>query len=229
MSRRLAIIPARGGSQRLPRKNVLDFHGRPMLAWTVAAALESKAFDRVMVSTEDEEIAAAARAAGADVHPRSQALAADSVRVVDVCLEVLDDDKRAGRSYDTLCCLYATAPLRRSDDILAVLGLLEPGVCDFAMAVTRYAHPAHQALVSQGDGILRPMWPELAERRAEQVGEVYVDNGSTYAANVDAFRRQRSFHGPGLRGFSMPFLRSIDIDDMEDLALARCAAGCIGT
>lgn len=217
----LAVIPARGGSRRLPRKNIADFGGRPIIAWTVAAALETGRFDRVVVSTDDADIARVASDAGATVAERAPALASDAARVVDACLDLLDRESAQGRDYGTLCCLYPTAPLRRADDIAAVLDLLEPGVCDFAMATTRYTHPPHQALVAEGDGRLRPFWPELVERRAAELGELYVDNGSTYAADVGAFRRHRSFHGPGLRGWCMPFARSIDIDEGEDLALAR--------
>lgn len=217
----LAVIPARGGSRRLPRKNIADFGGRPIIAWTVAAALETGRFDRVVVSTDDADIARAASAAGAVVADRPAALATDAARVVDACLDLLDREAGQGREHRTLCCLYPTAPLLRADDIAAVLDLLEPGVCDFAMATTRYAHPPHQALVADEDGRLHPVWPELVERRAAELGELCVDNGSTYAADVAAFRRHRSFHGPGLRGWCMPFARSIDIDEREDLALAR--------
>lgn len=219
--RTLAVIPARGGSRRLPRKNVAEFCGRPIIAWTVEAALAADRFERVVVSTEDDEIAREARAAGAEISDRSPALASDTARVVDVCLDLLAQEERADRSYDALCCLYPTAPLRRAEDIAGVLDLLEPGVCDFAMATTRYAHPPHQALVTGADGALRPLWPELVERRQAELGDLCVDNGSTYAVAVAAFRAHRTFYGPGLRGWRMPFARSIDIDEHEDLELAR--------
>lgn len=219
--RSLAVIPARGGSRRLPRKNVAEFCGRPIIAWTVEAALAANRFERVVVSTEDGEIAREARAAGAEISERSPALASDTARVVDVCLDLLAQEERADRSYDALCCLYPTAPLRRAEDIAGVLDLLEPGVCDFAMATTRYAHPPHQALMTGADGALRPLWPELVERREAELGDLCVDNGSTYAVAVAAFRAHRTFYGPGLRGWHMPFARSIDIDEHEDLELAR--------
>lgn len=225
----LAVIPARGGSRRLPRKNIADFGGRPIISWTVSAALETGSFDRVVVSTDDVDIARVAASAGAEVSRRPPALASDTARVVDACLDLLESESDQARKYETLCCLYPTAPLRHAGDIQAVLDLIEPGVCEFAMATTRYTHPPHQALVSQEDGHLRPLWPELVDRRAAELGELYVDNGSTYAARVDAFRRHRTFHGPGLRGWCMPFERSIDIDEQSDLALARRLAGMLET
>lgn len=223
--KRLAVIPARGGSRRLPGKNVADFGGRPIIAWTVDAALETGRFDRIVVSTDDATVARAAAAAGAETVERPQALATDTATVVEVCLDLLCREREAGRNYEVLCCLYPTAPLRRAEDIVAVLDLLDSGVCDFAMATTRYAHPPHQALVTDADGRLRPLWPELVDRRAADLGELCVDNGSTYATKVAAFREHRTFYGPGLRGWCMPFSRSIDIDEREDLELARCLAG----
>ena len=224
--KRLAVIPARGGSRRLARKNVADFGGRPMLVWTVQAAMVCDCFDRVVVSTEDPAIARIGRLAGAELHERSPELASDSARVVDVCLDLLAGEEAAGRSYEILCCLYPTAPLRSADDIVGVMELLQIGVCEFAMATTRYTHPPHQALRRVEDGLLQPLWPDLVDRRASDFGALEVDNGSTYACSVSALRRHRTFYGPGLRGWRMPFERSIDIDELDDLMLAkRLASG----
>jgi len=225
MTRRLALIPARGGSKRLPRKNIIDFGGRPILAYTVESALETGLFDRVCVSTEDPEIADAARAAGAEILSRPDTLATDAARVVDVCLQGLDLEAEAGRTYDVLACLYATAPLRGAADIAAVTRLVQPGVCDFAMAVTDYDQSPHQALKLGENGQLDPMWPELVNLRRSEVPPLMVDNGSTYAVTVETFREHRSFYGPGLRGHQMPRERSIDIDLPGDLDLARFYAG----
>ncbi len=224
MSARLAIIPARGGSKRLPRKNVLPFLGRPMIVHTIEAAAHSGCFGRIVVSTEDEEISGVARGAGAHVHARSSRLAGDEAAVVDVCLEVLDAEEREGRAHDTFVCLYATAPLRRAEDIAAVLSLIDDSHA-FALAATHYALPPHQALRVTAEGVLVPMWPELVGRRASQIGPLVVDNGSTYAARVADFRRVRSFYGPGLRGHVMPRERSVDIDEPADYDLACWYAG----
>src|SRR2546421_3954334 len=129
--RGVCIIPARGGSERLPRKNIVDFLGRPILEYTVEAAKTSGIFTRVVVSTEDREIAEVARHAGAEVHERSNALATDSARVVDVCISLLDDEARSGRAWDFFGCLLATAPMRTADDVRRAYALIEPGVCQF--------------------------------------------------------------------------------------------------
>ena len=217
---RLCVIPARGGSKRLPRKNILRFHGQPMLAYALDAARNSGCFGRILVSSEDEETLELARSLGALVSRRDAALAGDEATVVAVLLDILEREACEGRRYETICCLYPAAPLRRAGDVAAVVALIEPGRCDFAMAVTEYGLPPHQALKLDEEDMLAPLFPELVTLRDDQLGRVVVDNGSTYAAAVEAFRRQRNFYGPGLKGHLMPRSRSIDINTAEDLALA---------
>ena len=221
----IAIIPARGGSKRLPRKNIADFLGRPILAYTIDAARDSGCFERVVVSTEDDQIAGIARNCGAIVDMRAPRLATDEVGLVDVCLDLLDREAEAGRDWQVLACLYATAPLRNADDIRSTFALVEPGRCDFSMAVTSYERYAHQALKLGPHGELEPMWPELVTLRSTALPPLRAGNGSTYVVAVDAFRRHRSFYGPGLRGHDMPVERSVDIDTPHDLELARWTAG----
>ncbi len=220
MTKCLAIIPARGGSKRLPRKNILPFMGRPMVVHTLDAASASHCFDRILVSTEDEEVAAIARATGAELHERTPALATDTATLVELCLDILASEVSEGRHYETIACLYATAPLRRADDITAVVRLAEGPDADFAMAVTAYSLPPYQALRMDANGTLTPMWPELVDLRADKVGRLVVDNGSTNAAKVPEFRKHRTFYGPRLRGHLMPRERSVDIDEQADYDLA---------
>ena len=217
---RVALIPARGGSKRLPRKNIMAFRDKPMLAYSVEAALETGLFDRVVVSTEDQEIAEVAQEAGAIVDKRDPELATDTAMVRQVCLDFLDREENAGRAYDQLCVLYATAPMRGAEDISSVVNLLVPGSCDFALAVTEYDMPPHQALKLLPDNWLEPMWPDIVAERADSIGPLRVDNGSTYAVNVAAFREYKSFYGPKLRGHPMPHWQSVDIDTPENFDLA---------
>lgn len=216
----VAIIPARGGSKRLPRKNLLDFLGSPIIAYTIQAAHASGCFKRVVVSTEDEEIAAISERFGACVHRRPAALATDSATVVEVCLEFLDSEAQAGRNWDVMGCLYATAPLRTAADIRATVALLEPARCAFAMAITKYNVSPHEAMKVGPDNVLTPMWPDLSELRSSDLAPLRVDNGSTYAVDIVSFREQRTFCGRSLRGYEMPISRSIDIDTREDIDLA---------
>jgi pseudaminic acid cytidylyltransferase len=224
MMGRLAIIPARGGSKRLPRKNVADFLGKPIIAYTIEAALGTKLFDRVVVSTEDAEIADVATRYGAVVDRRDVALATDTATVAEVCLCVLGKERDAGREYDVLCCLYATAPLRNAWDIEATVRLLESERCDYAVAVTKYSYYPFQALKLTERGRLEPMWPEYVDRRSHEIGPLFAGNGSTYAVTVKAFESTRNFYGPNMRGHVMPPIRSVDIDEQEDLDVALCFA-----
>jgi pseudaminic acid cytidylyltransferase len=221
----VAIIPARGGSQRLPRKNIADFLGRPMLAYTVDAAIESECFARIVVSTEDEEIAEVARRIGVLVDRRRPELAGHQVGLVDVCLDFLEREERESRMWHNLACLYATAPMRNAQDIRETMALLEPGRCGFAMAVTSYDHYPHQALKLETERALTPMWPDLVTKRGSDLPPLRAGNGSTYAVNVAEFRKHRSFYGPNLRGHDMPRERSVDIDTADDLEFATWLAG----
>jgi CMP-N-acetylneuraminic acid synthetase len=219
--RHLAIIPARGGSKRLPRKNVIDFFGKPILAHTIAAAQTAGIFDRILVSTEDSEIADLARKHGAEFDVRPARLGQDQATVTEVCLELLERHGAKGENYDTLTVLYATAPLRSADDIRATHALLEPGRCDFAMGVTEFKQPVHQALKYDADENLKPVFPDIVSHRADSAGRFFAGNGSTYSVNLPAFLRVRGFYGQPLRGHIMPPERSVDIDTAADLDLAR--------
>lgn len=226
MADAVAIIPARGGSKRLPRKNVLDFHGKPILAYTIEAALHTGLFKKVVVSTEDAEIAGVASEYRAEVALRKSELATDSATVAQVCEDWLEEERAAGREYEVLCCLYATAPLRQAEDISATMSLLDKTRCRFAIAATRFSHYPHQALLRKPDGTLVPKWPELCDLRSSEVGELLAGNGSTYAVYVEDFLRSKDFYGPGMRAHLMPFARSVDIDTAEDYELAWCLAKC---
>lgn len=219
--RQIAVIPARGGSKRLHRKNIIDFHGKPIIAYTIAAALQASLFDRVLVSTEDDEIAEIAEANGAEVLKRPLELATDSASVVDVCLHSLEFLSRQGEFYDILCCLYSTAPLRNAVDIRNTVGLVQSRECDFAMAVTDYHYPPHQAMTINECGLLEAMWPHLVNKRSQDVPKMVIDNGSTYAARISEFVKVKTFRGQKLKGYHMPHSRSVDIDVAEDLELAN--------
>lgn len=205
----VALIPARGGSKRLPRKNVLDFRGKPMMAHTIQAARESGLFDQVVVSTEDEEIISIAEQYDVVVDKRPNELASDTATVVDVCLDYLNRHPAS-----ILVVLYATAPLRTADDIRCVVDLLSDQ-CHFAMAATLCDRPVHQTL-KFNEGHVAPLFPEWVNRRADELDQYVVDNGSTYAVHSESFLRQKTFYGEGLKAYLMPLARSTDIDTWGD-------------
>ena len=217
----ICIIPARGGSKRFPKKNIIQFHGKPIIAYSIEAAIQANLFDRIIVSTDDMSIAQHAEHFGAKIHIRPHELATDMARVVDVCAHILEEEDKAGRIYDILCCLYATAPLRTSEDIRNVLRLLGNENCDSAMAVTNYHFPPQQALKLDKYQYLIPVWSDMINMQSQEVPDFLVDNGSTYAIEVVVFKEKNSFLGDHLKGYIMPRIRSVDIDTQEDLDIAN--------
>ena len=220
----IAVIPARGGSKRFPKKNIVDFFGKPLIAYTIQAALETGLFEKVTVSTDDKEIATISEAFGALVTMRPPELATDQARVHDVCLNLLDQEQGLGLVYDILCCLYATAPLRTANDIRETVRIVQSGASSFALAVTNFHFPPHQALIEDNAKNLVPMWPDLADKQSQSIPVMLCDNGSTYVVSVTEFRRQKTFLGTNMKGYMMPRVRSVDIDVADDLEIARLYA-----
>ncbi len=205
----------------MPKKNILKFLGKPIIAYTIEATLETQLFEKVVVSTEDNEIASISKQYGADIAFRPQELAGDQARVVDVCANLLISERDSGRHYELFCCLYATAPMRKAEDIRRTVDLVEGGQADFAIAVTEYFFPPHQALFENPSDYLAPVWPDWNEKKSQELPVMFIDNGSTYVAWVDQFMKHKSFYGERLKGHFMPRIRSIDIDNKEDFLLAE--------
>lgn len=226
MSKHLAIIPARGGSKRLPRKNVIDFFGQPMISYTIAAAVETGLFDKIIVSTEDDEIAAISEQYGAEISRRPADLATDTSQVKDVCLQLLAEEAAMGRGYETFCCLYATAPLRSAEDIRQTMLPVLEGKADGGMAVSEYTSSPYQAL-REVKGMLEPIFPEYHLLQSQKLDKPVVSNGSTYAMRVDTFLSERTFYCKKLAGYVMPRLRAVDIDDEEELEIAKLFFGAL--
>jgi pseudaminic acid cytidylyltransferase len=221
--KRLAIIPARSGSKRLERKNVRDFHGAPILHYTIKAAIDTNCFTKIIISSDSSEILDLASNFPVSLHQRSTSLSSDAARIVDVCLEIISEERDQGNDYDQICVLYATAPMRTAHDIQAVLSLLDLSECNFAIAATHFSHYPFQALKILNKNFVKPMWPELSTKRADQIGELIAGNGSTYAAKIKAFEDNKEFYGPNMRYYLMPKIRSIDIDTIDDWKLAEAA------
>jgi len=219
--RRLCLIPARGGSRRFPRKNLAPLCGKPLIAYTIIAARASGLFDRVVVSTEDEEIREVAQAWGAEVPFRRPAeLATDTAGNVDVCLDTLARLASEGERFDFLGCLLPTSPLRTVEDLHGAHAALLERDADAVMAVTEYAIPPFWAL-EERDGFLRPHWGRRYMVKSQELPKVCVDNGAIYLVRVDALERERSFYSARLTGYWMPRERSVDVDQPVDLALAE--------
>ena len=221
----LCLVPARGGSKRLERKNVLPFQGKPLIAHTITAALDADVFDRVCVSTEDEEIAAVSEEYGAEVpFERPAELATDTAQVVDVCEHALDYFEEQGSDVDVLAVLLPTTPLRGADDLRgAGETFKDADDAEFLMCTTDYVFSPFEAL-EERDGSLHRFWEEASfyADQSQDRPDLVVDNGAAYIVDVDAFRRERTFYGSTLTGYHMPLQRSIDVDTHADFELAEC-------
>lgn len=219
--KRVAIIPARGGSKRVPRKNVRLFLGRPVIAYSIDAAREAGCFDLVLVSTEDEEIAGIARGLGAEVpFMRSEATATDHASTADVVSEVLGKLDEAGQPFDEYCCVYATAPLLTADRIRQALQALESSGADAAITVTRFRTPVQRALSVDG-GRLEFLWPENALKRTQDLAPAFHDCGQLYWGRVEAFLAQRKMFMARTIPVEVPEAECQDLDTEEDFALAE--------
>lgn len=219
MTGAVCVIPARGGSKRIPRKNIRPFHGRPMIGWSIAAAQKAGVFDRIVVSTDDPEIAAVARDQGAEVpFLRPTDLSGDHAATVPVIAHAVT---ALGLAADTpVCCLYATAPLVQAADLRAALALLQPGVT-YVMAVTTFPYPIQRALRRDADGGVTMMAPEHMTTRSQDLEEAWHDAGQFYWARADTWAAGVPVFGAGARGVALPRHRVQDIDTPEDWARAE--------
>ncbi len=177
----LCIIPARGGSKRIPRKNVKPFLGKPMLAYSIEAAKQSALFDEIMVSTDDAEIAEVARQNGASVpFMRSAETASDFATTADVLREVLAKYKELGQEFDNFCCFYATAPLVQSSDVVSAFERLQNSDFTMVYPVVQFSYPIWRCLDLEEDGTMTRHWPEYENSRSQDLPKEYHDTGTFY-------------------------------------------------
>ncbi len=220
MSSSIAIITARGGSKRIPRKNVKLFCGKPIITYSIEAALQSGLFEEVMVSTEDEEIAQIARQAGASVpFMRSQESAGDYASTDDVLLEVLKAYEEQGRTFDTFCCLYPTAPFVTAQKLQKAMKLLEQA--DSVMPVVPFSFPPQRCMVLNEAGELHMKWPEYAQTRSQDLEPYYHDCGQFYCCKTDLFLQYKTTDLPHMMPMIMSELEVQDIDNPDDWEIAE--------
>ena len=220
-SKAIAIITARGGSKRIPRKNIKDFLGRPILLYTIEAALQARCFDEVMVSTEDQEIAQLAQKAGAKVpFLRSPTTSDDHATTAEVLLEVLAAYGAEGREFNYFCGLYPTAPFITSSKLDEAFEQLIKSGATSLVPVVRYGFPIHRSF-KQERGRLILNWPEYLNTRSQDLPETYHDAGQFYFAKTAIFLRDKKI----FTDFSIPYVipesEVQDIDTLEDWRMAE--------
>ncbi len=214
---KIAVIPARGGSKRIPRKNIRPFGGKPMIAWSIDAAQASGCFDRVIVSTDDDEIAEVARQCGAEVpFRRPPELSDDYTPTVPVIAHAVQWLVEQGHSTEAVCCLYATAPFVQADDLRRGLASLQNSRCDYVFTVTPYAAPIQRAVRISAAGRVQMFWPEHFNTRSQDLEPAYHDAAQFYWGRPQAWLAHSLIFSADSVALVLPRHRVQDIDTEDD-------------
>lgn len=217
----LAIITARGGSKRIPKKNIKEFLGKPIIAYSIEAALGSGVFDEVMVSTDSDEIADVARRFGAKVpFMRGSETSNDFATTADVILEVLGEYEKRGRSFDSFMCIYPTAPFITSDKIKDAFSAFDEKKADSLVPVVRFGFPPQRGFLCK-DGLISYQYPEYAFARSQDLEPIYHDCGQFYICDTDRFKEKKSLVMDRTVPFIIPETEVQDIDNETDWIIAE--------
>lgn len=212
----IAIITARGGSKRIPHKNIKNFLGKPMLAYAVEAALDCGIFDEVMVSTDSPEIAAAARKYGAKVpFMRSEKASNDFATTADVLQEVIEEYKKRGIVFDEICCIYPCVPFLTGAILKNAYARFTQAQVDRLVPVVKFSFPIQRAFKINGSGFLEYREPENASKRSQDLEPMYHDVGMFY------FYKTNNMQGPNVAAYEMDERFVQDIDTMDDWKMAE--------
>ena len=226
--RALAVIPARGGSKRIPRKNIRHFCGKPMIHWSIDAALRSGCFERVIVSTDDPEIASLAREAGAEVpFQRPAELSDDHATTSAVVVHAATWAQSAGMRPEAICCIYATAPFIRTKDISEGLALLHSGNWEFVFSATQFEAPVQRAFRLADDRRTTMLFPENFNVRSQDLRPIFHDAAQFYWGRPGAWLSGTPIFQARSTVIEIPRWRSQDIDSPEDWEQAERLASAI--
>lgn len=217
---KIAVVPARGGSKRIPRKNMKEFCGKPMLHWPITTALKSGIFERIIVSTDDPEIAELAKEAGAEVpFFRPAELAGDFVATVPVIQHAISQLNMPHLSH--VCCIYPTAAFLTPQILHAAVMQQQKSEADFVMPVVRLSCPMERALSLSKTGLLSMRYPEHLNTRTQDCTELYQDAGQFYLGTVNGWLSNRDFYQQQVAAITIPKYRAHDIDMPDDWVLAE--------
>lgn len=217
----LAIITARGGSKRIPRKNIKPFLGQPIIGYSIQAALKASCFDEVMVSTDDKEIADYALQQNATVpFMRSEANSGDFATTADVINEVLIEYKKKGVEFEFCCCIYPTAPFVTSEKLRTAYEMLSKSDADSLVPVVRFGFPILRSFTIV-DGTIQMNWPEHMNTRSQDLEPAFHDCGQFYFVRTDSFEKSKKLFAEKTLPFEMPESEVQDIDNEEDWKIAE--------
>ena len=219
--KRIAIITARGGSKRIPYKNIRDFCGKPIITYSIEAALNAGCFTNVMVSTDDEKIAQIAKEAGAEVpFLRSEENSGDFATTADVIKEVLEEYKKVGKEFTTACCIYPTAPFLTPKKLEESVGLLEEDKFDSVMPVVEFSFPPLRGMVKNGNKV-NYKWEEYSQMRSQDLEKIYHDVGQFYVFNVKRFQETGKLVTENTGAIVLNEMEMQDIDTETDWKIAE--------
>lgn len=217
----LAIITARGGSKRIPRKNIKPFLGKPIIEYSIDAAISSGIFEEVMVSTDDAEIVEISKKAGATVpFLRSEKTSNDYATTLDVLLEVVEEYEKRGQHYDYLCCMYPTAPFVTAEALKTAMNILIDEQADTVFPVVKFSFPPQRCMVVR-EGKLEAKWPEYTQTRSQDLEPYYHDCGQFYCINVNSLLAQKKIMMDKVLPFYQDEINVQDIDTLEDWQIAE--------
>lgn len=212
----LAVIPARGGSKRIPRKNIKSFYGKPMIGYAIEAALKSKAFERIIVSTDDPEIAEVAKAYGAELpFVRPSELSDDHTPTVPVIAQAIEACGALGWRFHDVCCIYPTVPFISAQDIILAHEQLLSTEIPYVFPVTAFPSPIQRALRRLEDGTVRPFHPEYSNTRTQDLELGFFDVGQFYWGRTQAWLGGLNIH-LNSSTITIPEWRVVDIDTSAD-------------
>jgi pseudaminic acid cytidylyltransferase len=221
---KIAVIPARGGSKRIPRKNIKDFCGKPMIAWAISVGRDSGLFDHIIVSTDDEEVAKVARDWGAETpFVRPLELADDLTPTVPVVAHAVKSCFDHGWAVEYACCIYPCVPLLQVGYLIDALDLLKKMNVNFVYPVTEYFHPIERAMRRLPGGQMQFLRPEFELTRTQYLEKFYHDAGQFYWGKTSAWIEQKRMHTDGI-GMSIPNISVVDIDEPSDWERAELIA-----
>ena len=219
---KLCVIPARGGSKRVPRKNIRDFCGKPIIAWSIEAAINSRCFDRIIVSTDDEEIASVSQRFGAEIpFMRPPQLADDYTGTTAVIAHAIQWQNSHGEAAGKVCCLYATAPFVQATDLQKGFDILESSGAEYAFSVTSYAFPIQRSIRIMADQRIEMFQPEHFNTRSQDLEEAWHDAGQFYWGRATAWLANKPIFSNDAAPVLMPRHRVQDIDTPEDWERAQ--------
>jgi len=217
----IAVIPARGGSKRIPRKNIKEFCGKPMIAYAIMAAKESGLFDHIVVSTDDEEIAQVAKKWGAETpFVRPDELANDYTPTVPVIAHAIETCQNLNWVFDNVCCIYPNVPFIQINDLRSALACLNDSEADYCFPVTEFPSAIQRALKLLNTGKMQPFYPEFESTRTQDLELAYYDAGQFYWGKSDTWLTNPRVHSSGI-GYPIPNWRVVDIDTPEDWQRAQ--------